>query len=258
MASKLGDETHQNLHTQFPLQSAALFLDVDGTLLPIADRPDDVQVPTELLALLTELQRNLDGALALVSGRSIADLDRLFAPLQLPAAGIHGLERRDAQAAYIGANGAAALDLLRQPLAAFAKTSPGLILEDKGLSLALHFRLASTGEAEIESYLKEVIGKAGGGLELAHGKKVFEVKPEGSDKGTAIGAFMAEPPFHGRRPIFLGDDVTDEDGFAAVNRLGGLSIRIGPKASTHATRTLPDEAGVHAWLRAFSADTTSV
>lgn len=254
MASNLPDEVHQDLQFDCSLQNCALFLDVDGTLLPIAARPQEVHVPSSLLTLLDHLREKLDGAVALVSGRAIADLDNLFAPLALPAAGVHGLERRGVDTQHTSAATTASLDPLRRFLVDFVERSPGPLLEDKGLSLAVHYRMVPDREVDIERYLKATIAKHAPFLELARGKMVFEMKPGGINKGTAIEAFMAEQPFRGRIPVFLGDDITDEDGFAVVNRLGGLSVRIGEKGSTKATQNLPNEAAVHAWLRHLLAD----
>ncbi len=238
-------------------QHWALFLDVDGTLLPFVARPGDVKVPAPLLTLLGDLYDCLEGALALVSGRAISDLDRLFAPLKLPSAGVHGLERRNTRNRLLTDAGSE-LEPLRTRLAAYVQAIPGLLLEDKGLSLAIHYRQAPAEGAALEDFLASVLADCSTGLELARGKMVFEVKPCGFDKGTAIQAFMSEVPFRGRKPVFLGDDVTDEDGFAVVNSLGGLSIKVGAGAVTAATENLPDEAAVEAWLRGFFTDKAPV
>lgn len=231
--------------------ASALFLDVDGTLLPIASQPDAVTVPPGLLTLLADLEQQLHGALALVSGRSIADLDRLFAPLALPAAGVHGLERRGADGTLHREATAALLDPLRRPIEDFIAARPGLLLEDKGQSLALHYRSAPDREPEVETLLGELLGAAPSPLSLQRGKMVIELRAGSADKGTAIEAFSKEAPFAGRVPVFIGDDVTDEDGFRLINRLGGLSIRVGDAQDSAAVCTLPDEAAVDAWLRAW-------
>ncbi len=228
----------------------ALFLDVDGTLLSIAPHPDAVHVAPDLLELLRGIEHGTGGALALISGRSIENLDELFAPLKLPCAGIHGLERRGADHVIHRRDVAEELAPLRRRIADFAASRKGLLLEDKGQSLALHFRAAPQYEREAEDFLRGLVG-ALPSLELTHGKMVLEVKPAGADKGTAIEAFMHEPPFAGRQPVFVGDDVTDEDGFGMVNRQGGLSIRVGPSPDTAAALILADEAAVHGWLRSW-------
>lgn len=233
----------------------ALFLDVDGTLLQIAQHPDAVRVSEELRAALEALMPLFDGALALVSGRSIDNLDSLFAPLRLPCAGVHGLERRSADGVVHHEGAAELLAPLRGPLGSFVKRSPGLLLEDKGQSLALHFRNAPGWAEEAEALLRRLLAEGGAPLELNRGKMVLEVKPGNADKGTAIAAFLQEPPFAGRRPVFIGDDVTDEDGFAVVNAAGGLSVRVGRAgAATAARHHLPDEAAVLACLRRCLAD----
>lgn len=233
----------------------ALFLDVDGTLLEIANHPDAVRVPGDLRDVLARLARRFGGAVALVSGRSIANIDALFAPLRLPSAGIHGLERRGADAVLYSGHVGPLLSPLRAPLAEFVRAHPGLLLEDKGQSLALHFRNAPACGPTAEALLRALIGPGPSPLELKRGKMVLEVKPGSIDKGTAIAAFMGEPPFAGRRPVFIGDDVTDEDGFVVVNALGGLSIRVGSaEAESAALLRLADEAAVRSLLRRWSDD----
>ncbi len=232
-----------------PLRDHALFLDVDGTLLPIAERPHEVQVPRGLLDLLQRLQQELLGAIALVSGRAIADLDGLFAPLLLPSAGVHGLERRNHSAAYTSNANREGLDALRPLLSDFVERHPGLLLEDKAFSLALHYRLLPAMEAQVQRFLSATIAEDHPSLELTRGKMVFEVKPQGVNKGTAIQGFMAEAPFRGRRPIFVGDDATDEDGFLVVNQMQGITVRVGSKKASEAEHNLPNEAAVHAWLK---------
>ncbi|WP_422366361.1 trehalose-phosphatase [Pelagibius sp.] len=238
----------RSLQLDHPLTRYALFLDVDGTLLPIAERPDQVRVPFSLLGTLHHLRDGFLGALALVSGRAIADLDALFEPLALPAAGVHGLELRHSDGHCCRSSNESLLEPLRTPLRAFAERTPGLLLEDKGLSLALHYRLAPEREAEVARRIDELLGGSLPDLEVTQGKMVFEVKPSGCNKGTAIGAFMEEPPFSGRKPIFLGDDITDEDGFVAVNRLDGISVKVGETGASQAKHRLPNEAAVHSWL----------
>jgi trehalose 6-phosphate phosphatase len=224
----------------------ALFLDLDGTLLHIAQRPQDVRVDDALIALLGLLQGRLAGALAVISGRPLRELDALLAPLVLPGAGQHGAERRTAAGEVRWYAPRAPASAARQ-LAAFAAAHPGLILEDKGASLALHYRLApglaDTVQREMQSLAAEVAPQ----MHLLVGKMVCELKPAGSNKGTAIAQFMEERPFRERLPVFLGDDVTDEYGFEAVNRMGGLSAKVGP-GKTAAKFRLPDVDAVHAWL----------
>ena len=225
----------------------ALLLDVDGTLLHIAETPDGVAGSTALCRLLSRLAPALDGAVALISGRTIQDLDRLFTPLKPPAAGLHGLEHRNAKGQVSTLGEAEALDHLRAPLAEFASSHKGLLLEDKGRALAFHYRRAPDREAEVKERIEALTGGSED-LRTIHGKMVVEIKPRHADKGSAVRAFMCEPPFHGRIPVFLGDDVTDEDAFEAVNDLNGLSIRVGPAQETAARYRLDGVDEVLQWL----------
>jgi len=231
----------------------ALFLDVDGTVLKIAPRPDAVEVSGSLRAILDRLRPLLGGALALVSGRTIADLDYLFAPLRLPAAGLHGLERRDARGRMCREHTAADLGEIRMALGKFALDHPGVMVEDKTHAVAVHYRQAPKAKSKLRAEVRRLT-EPRPDLQILDGKMVFEIRPHGVDKGTAIKAFLAEPPFVGRLPIFLGDDVTDEDGFAIVNDLGGHSIRVGGKAKTAARFRLRNVAAVIDWLEWLAED----
>jgi trehalose 6-phosphate phosphatase len=227
----------------------ALFLDADGTLLEIEREPGAVHVPDELCRVLEKLQAATGGALALVSGRSLEQLDRLFSPLRLSAAGLHGLERRNLGSRVERAEpDPAILAPARARLSAFVAATPGVLLEDKELTLALHYRKAPAAAAAAIAVAEAAVAESAGGLVLLRGKMVCELKPPGPDKGQAIAAFMAEPPFAGRRPVFAGDDLTDEAGFAAINQLGGISIRIGGVSPTAATYGHRDVAAVQSWL----------
>jgi trehalose 6-phosphate phosphatase len=232
----------------------AFFLDVDGTLLELAPTPDAVHADPGLLEMLETLRRASGGALALLSGRRLDDLDRIFSPLSLPAAGIHGLERRRADGT-IESMAADAVAELREPLAAFAAQNQGLQLEDKGLALALHYRGAPHREAAARAFARALAARSSATLRLLEGKMVIEFHARDADKGRAIEAFMAEPPFRGRRPVFAGDDVTDEDGFRAVRRLGGIAIRIGDLGASAAEWRLPSVTALRAWLQAAALET---
>lgn len=226
----------------------AFFLDVDGTLLDIADTPSAVRVDMELLELIERLSRISGGALALVSGRSISDLEELLGARRMPLAGQHGLERRDATGRlWIHAAPPGAKCTIKEVLAPVLARHAGLLLEDKGLTLALHYRQAPQLAAYAHRLMAKVMQKAGGGLELQKGKRVIEIKPAGIDKGTAVAEYLAESPFRGRHPVFIGDDLNDEHGFAEVNRVGGISIKVGPGASCARYR-LPHVAAVRNWL----------
>ncbi len=228
----------------------ALFLDVDGTLVEIEREPSAVHVPERLCQILGDLQRATEGALALVSGRSLGQLDRLFAPLRLSAAGLHGLERRNLGTEVVRAQpDPLVFEAARARLAAFAGRHPGVLLEDKGLTLALHYRNAPAQEGAARATAEAAVGASHGALVLLEGKMVLELKPPGCDKGQAIAAFMGEAPFAGRRPVFAGDDVTDEAGFSMVNQQGGITIRIGADATpTAARQSLPDVRATQSWL----------
>jgi trehalose 6-phosphate phosphatase len=231
---------------------SALFLDVDGTLLEIAPRPELVRVPDGLPSLIMRLSAAREGALALISGRPLAQLDQLFQPWRGAAAGLHGLERRRADGildCVVDGDSAAALDRLRPKLAALAADRTGLTLEDKGGTLALHYRATPEREPEIRAVVDALHREIASALRLITGKMVVEFQPRGADKGRAIAAFLAEPPFLGRRPVFVGDDTTDEDGFAEIRRRGGIAIRVGPSdGATTANYRLPTVEAVLAWL----------
>jgi trehalose 6-phosphate phosphatase len=231
-----------------PAAEGAFFLDVDGTLLGIAATPDAVAVEPGLVAQLAALEKATGGAVALISGRSIAALDALFEPLTLPAAGQHGAERRDAAGRFhrhiLGARG---IEEARAAAHGFARNHPGVLVEEKGLSVAVHYRRAPGAEPALRALLEGIAAGSGGELALQPGKMVFEVKPAGRDKGTAITEFMDEPPFRGRVPVFIGDDVTDEYGFAVVNERGGLSVKVGEGPSCARAR-LPGVEAVRDWL----------
>lgn len=230
----------------------AFFLDVDGTLLEYAEHPQQVQVEPGLLALLARLHDAVGGALALVSGRSVNDIDALFAPLRLPTAGQHGTERRAADGAWRRASapveslGRAAAEIVRLTAA-----HEGLVFENKGMTLALHYRRAPALRALVEGEMRAIAGRLGERFELQTGKFVAEIKPSGRDKGSAIAEFAVETPFTGRRPVFIGDDLTDESGFDVVNRAGGYSVKVGP-GITRARWHLPDAASVRNWIASYA------
>lgn len=224
-----------------------LFLDVDGTLLEIAQTPDAVRVDTALIDLLRRLGRACDGALALITGRPIAQVDTLFHPLQLPVAGVHGFERRNAQGHYFRPHFAGSgLNLLKNEVTALAHSLHGLLFEDKGCAFALHYRQAPHLEETVRLRMARLVSGALPAFELLQGDLVTEVKPVEHNKLTAIEAFMQEEPFSGRTPIFIGDDTTDLDGFAAMKRFNGLAIAVGSRIP--GTIRLSDPRDVRAWL----------
>jgi len=227
----------------------ALFLDIDGTLLPLAPTPDSVRVTDALRELLVRLHREYEGALALVSGRSIADVDHLFAPLELCVAGIHGSERRRADGTIFRTDvDLAGLHRARTYLQSWIQERPGLLLEDKGTALALHYRLAPQHEDEVLQQANALLNELQPAFRLQLGKCVAELRPGACSKAAAIASYLDEMPFHSRVPIFIGDDVTDEDAFVGVNERGGVSIKVGSGESSALYR-LSDVNAVHELLR---------
>lgn len=204
----------------------ALFLDFDGTLVDIAPRPDAVVVEPALVRDLGALADRLGGGLAVVSGRPVAEIDRWLSPLVLPAAGAHGRERRRADGTRAPEPELPDLTEIDALMRALAAKDARLAVEPKAGALALHYRAAPEAGSELGEALSALVG-ARPDLTLLAGKMVYEVKSAAVTKGAAILAFLEEPPFRGRTPIFMGDDVTDEDGFTAVAELGGLGVKIG-------------------------------
>ena len=219
---------------------SALFLDFDGTLVDLAERPEGVFAPTGLLDTLTALRDALGGALAIVSGRPIEQLDHFLAPLTLAAAGVHGAERRSADGALTQAD-VPSLARVEAAAVALQAEHPALLIERKRGSLALHYRAAPTLQAICTAAMREAVA-ASDGLVLLPGKMVLEAKAASIGKGIAIAALLREVPFAGRVPIFIGDDVTDEAGFDAVQATGGCGIKVGPEASSASYRVDSPEA----------------
>jgi len=236
------------------LRELAVLLDVDGTILDIAPTPGEVTVPASLRRTLARLSRETGGALALVSGRSLEDLDRLFAPLRLPAVGGHGAELRASAGGEAEAGGARPLDGdLRDRLAGIADSAPGVLIEDKGYALAVHYRLAPEQERSVRQAVAAIQADwPQEPIEVLPGKAVLEVKPAGFNKGAAIRALMRHKPFAGRRPVFIGDDTTDEPAFAAMPEFKGLGFSVGRNipGTAHCFAT-PSE--VRGWLERLSA-----
>ena len=205
----------------------AILLDFDGTLVEIADHPDSVALLPDTQAVLATLTRVLDGALAVVTGRAIGDVDRFLEPLRLPVAGVHGLERRGASGAvHVSEIDAGAIAAVREALQRLVGEEPGLLLETKPGSVAMHYRARPELKQRcIEAVHRSVSGIDG--LNLLHGKMVIEAKSGADTKADALAGFMAEPPFLGRLPIFAGDDITDESAFRAIGEHDGVSIKIG-------------------------------
>jgi trehalose 6-phosphate phosphatase len=226
----------------------ALFLDIDGTLVGDAPTPDAVHIDADLMTILPRIATRLDNALALITGRSIGGVDRLFPQLHLPMAGQHGTERRDAGGGiHLHAPDPASFAELVKLLETLADRHAGLYLEDKGNTLAMHYRDAPRLAAHVHRVVRASLRRAGDLYDLQPGKRMLEVRPSGRNKGTAIAEFMREPPFAGRRPVFAGDDVADEFGFAVVDRMGGWSVKVG-RGRTGARYRLPDIPAVRNWL----------
>jgi trehalose 6-phosphate phosphatase len=227
-----------------------LFLDVDGTLLDLAPSPDSVVVPTGVRDALAAAERRLDGALALVSGRPIEQLDRLFAPLRLRASGIHGAEiRQSADTAGTWLTRTRLPQEVWRDLLLLLDQFPETFAENKGVGFAVHYRSDAAGKTQLAAALaKFVEAFAAFELELSEGHRVFEIKPSGCDKGTAIARFMAQPPFAGKRPIFVADDRMDRPGFEAVLARGGLAFSVGA-ALPGLSGWFPRPAAVRAWVQ---------
>lgn len=233
----------------------ALFLDVDGTIIDIAARPEDVVVEPRLQATLLHLRARLGGALALVSGRSIATLDALFAPLVLDAAGLHGLEVRVAGKQHVSqAEAEASLRGIVATLKLQTADWPGVLVEDKGATVAVHYRLAPERGQDVSSLMAQSLATLGTGYRLQTGKLVYEILPAVADKATAIRNFMRYPPYAGRHPIFAGDDDTDDCAFAMVNDTGGLSIGVGPRGQPLARLRLMSPVIMRRWLEGLAGD----
>ncbi|KNY22860.1 trehalose-phosphatase [Methylobacterium sp. ARG-1] len=231
----------------------ALFLDFDGTLAEIAPRPDAVQVEPGLVADLERLRDRLGGALAIVTGRPVSVIDGFLAPARLDAAGLHGVERR-VGGALSGGGAEDHPELRRQVERLHAESRPlaDVLIEDKGASVAVHWRLANAEDAaRAEALVKDAAEALGSAYRLQLGKAVGEIVPAQATKAHAIRAFLERAPYAGRRPVFFGDDRTDEIAFASVNEDGGIAVRVGD-GDTVASRRLPDPAAVRALVRMWA------
>ena len=230
-----------------------LFLDVDGTLIELTDAPSQTSADAEIKSLLQEISERLGGAVALISGRKIATLDQLFAPLELPAAGLHGVERRRVDGVIQGASFVdSQLEPARAALKSLVDAHPGTLLEDKERTIAVHFRTAPQFAEAMRDGVIEIAKSLGRHYHIQGGQMMFEIKPRGFSKATAIQSFMKESPFRGRRPVFIGDDLTDRDGFAMVESQGGLSIGVGER-HVQGQYYLANVPAVRAWLAQAAA-----
>lgn len=224
----------------------ALFLDIDGTLIDLADTPDGIVVPPDLPANLDAVSKKLGGALALVTGRALPYADRLFQPYQFPIAGLHGAERRMSDGAIDCVTATPEFELLKARLFADTAGWDGVLIEDKGAAVGAHYRQAPERQADLEALMERAAADAGGDFTLQRGKMVIELRPARASKGEALRSFLDEPCFRGRLPVAIGDDLTDEAMFKTANALGGLSIRIGEA-------TLPDGSATQATMLLTSA-----
>jgi len=235
----------------FPVADWAFFLDFDGTLVDIAPHPEAIRVADGLTGLLEDIRRVAGGAVAVVTGRMLADLDAYLHMPDLAASGVHGLERRGCDVIDPGEREEArrALSLIRDCASGLLARYPALQVEDKGEAIAIHFRSAPEKGSEVLQTMTRAADTANGTLSVLNGKMVVEVKPSAATKGAAVEAFLAQPVFAGRRPCFIGDDVTDEDGFRVCKARGGITIHVGPDtAETMAEYRLPSPDAVHRWL----------
>lgn len=232
-------------HPPLPANGSAFFFDFDGTLADLASRPDAVEVAPAVPRGLARLALAHGGAVAIVSGRPVAEIDAFFSPVQWPVAGVHGTERRglDGRVQRIALP---ALGPAVEQVQAFVAEHPGLLLEQKPGAFALHYRGAPELEAACLAVMRAAQARVEG-MALLCGKCVVELKSRQASKGQAVRSFMAEAPFHARRPWFFGDDVTDEAAFETVLALGGVAVKVG-EGETLAPFRLPDPAALHQWL----------
>jgi trehalose 6-phosphate phosphatase len=225
----------------------ALFLDIDGTLIDLAATPDGIVVPPDLPGNLDAVSRKLGGALALVTGRALPYADRLFEPHRFPIAGLHGAERRTADGTVERVTTTTQFEALKARLAVDTAGWKGVLIEDKGAAVAAHYRQAPELQLELEELMEQAAAEAGSEFALQRGKMVIELRPARASKGEALRTFLSEPPFVGRLPVAIGDDLTDEAMFKAANGLGGRSVRIGDIA-------LPDGSATQATMLLSSAN----
>lgn len=236
-----------NGHELAPRPNWALFLDIDGTLLDIAPRPEAVEVPKSLAPTLAKASRWLGGALALASGRSLAEIDHLMAPLRPPCLAEHGAIIRfsDGATSVVGPD-CAVPQRWRIELHAAVRDWPGVLVEDKAYGLAVHFRLAPDREADVLDLVEAAVAQNPAAFEILPARMAFEIRHRGLSKAAAVERFMPRAPFAGRIPVFVGDDVTDEDGFRAAKAMGGLALNVKDAFGGEPAR-------VRRWLETFSA-----
>jgi trehalose 6-phosphate phosphatase len=226
----------------------ALFLDLDGTILDIATAPTAVTTPPDLVETLRSLQDSLWGAVAVLTGRKIAEVDRLLAPLRLPAAGVHGSEIRVEPDGDIASMAEAVPAHLRKDVEKLAESHSGTLFEDKGLSIAVHYRAVPSLEKVLEAELRRILDRHTSRLVLSHGRRVLELVPEQSTKGVALEKMMRLPPFRDRLPVMIGDDMPDETALAAAVGLGGLGLKVRGEHFRSGSVDFGGPADVRGWL----------
>jgi trehalose 6-phosphate phosphatase len=252
-AAERQDKTMQALPAVLSPSETAYFFDFDGTLVELAPTPDGVLVQPQVIDLLSALRHQTNGAVAILSGRGIDSIDSFLGLPDLPIAGLHGAERRDANGdtQRVGFNDERLLRM-EQDLAEVVRLNPGMLLEIKGAAVALHYRNAPDREPVARAATTRLVADYPGAYVLQPGKMVYEIKPKDVDKGRALRAFLGEPPFAGRKPVFAGDDLTDEKGFVVVNEYGGLSIKVGG-GDTIARSRLESVNALIQWLASIVA-----
>jgi len=226
----------------------ALFLDIDGTLLRMAPTPDAVSVPPELPALLAALTAGLDGALAIVTGRRVAEADRLLAPVKLVASGVHGTELREDPEGPVKMLAEPVPADVMEMMTSVSRIAEGILVEQKGSGAAVHYRNAPAAQRAIESEVARIIGLSSYDLVLRRGRKVLEAVPRGFSKGQALMDLMRRPPFKGRRPLMIGDDVGDETALKAADALGGMGLKVAGEHFTPAEADFGGVQEVRTWL----------
>lgn len=230
----------------------AFFLDFDGTLVDIAEAPDRVAVPDDLKGILARVASKAAGALAIVSGRRLATLETFLGPNSFPAAGVHGAEIRLPDGRRLDAPLPASVNGVRHAFSDFAARHPRLRLEDKGVAVALHYRGAPELQTAVANLVHAVAAETRGEMSVQFGEMVAELRPADVDKGRALATFMEYAPFHGRRPLAIGDDVTDESMLAQARALGGVAVRVGSgEVGSAASAFLSSPAAVRRWLAAL-------
>ena len=232
--------------------TAALFLDLDGTLIDIAPTPDSVGAPDGLAILLAALTQRLDGALAIVTGRPIADVDRFLAPLAPIAAGIHGAELRLEPGGHVELQAEPIEAQIVAAVRSFADDRPEFFVETKHTSIAVHYRQAPAADGHVEAALQDILEDGPDHLILARGRKVLEIVPRHISKGAALVTLMGLPAFRGRRPVMIGDDISDQSAFQAAVQLGGMGLKVAGEQFSTAEADFAGPAEVRAWLDAMA------